>query len=381
VAVVDDGQVPHRCVVIGAGIIGSALAARLAASGAEVTIVDAAAPGGGTSASSLAWVNANDKPPRHYHDLNAAGIRAWREWAAELGGDWYRPGGSVRWDTGAGADRLRAHVEALAAWDYPARLLTARQALDLEPGIALPAGVREVAHFPGEGYLLVAPAIAALLGLAAGHGATLVDRDAVTELLVRGGAVHGVVLGSGARIEADTVALCAGWRTPALAARIGVDVPLVPVDAPGSAAPCLVAYTTPSRSRLGRVVCTPTLDMRPDLGGRFYLEAGDLDDRVDLGVGADRLAVIAANLFERARAVLPGLADAKLAEHRVCVRPLPVDWCSIVGRPASIDGCYVIVTHSGVTLAAHLSALCAGEILTHADHPDLAPYRLQRFLV
>ncbi|HXM58972.1 MAG TPA: FAD-dependent oxidoreductase [Candidatus Dormibacteraeota bacterium] len=368
----------HRCVVVGAGIIGSALAARLAVAGADVTIVDAAEPGSGTSGSSLAWVNANGKPPRAYHDLNAAGIRAWREWAAALGAHWFRPGGSLHWAEPAAAGRLAAHVDALTRWDYPARLLTPRQALDLEPGIAPPFGVREVAHFPDEAYLLVAPAIETLLRLAAEHGATLVERDRVTDLLVRGGAVRGVALGSGGRIEADTVALCAGWRTPALASRLDVDVPLVPIDAPGSPAPCLVAWTTPSRAALGRLLVTPSLDLRPAGAGRFFLEAGDLDDRVDLGTGSDQLAAIAERLLRRARAVLPGLADATLAEHRVCVRPLPADGRSIVGRPAAPDGCYVIVTHSGVTLAAHLAALATGEILTETDHPDLAPFRLQR---
>ncbi len=33
----------------------------------------------------------------------------------------------------------------------------------------------------------------------------------------------------------------------------------------------------------------------------------------------------------------------------------------------------------GVTLAAHLATLSAGEILTQTDHDSLAPYRLQRF--
>jgi glycine/D-amino acid oxidase-like deaminating enzyme len=371
--------VAHRCVVVGAGIIGSALAARLAVAGAAVTIVDAAEPGSGASGSSMAWVNANGKPPRAYHDLNAAGIRAWREWAAELRADWFRPGGSLRWAAGADAERLAAHVEALTGWDYPARLLTAEQALDLEPGIALPADVRAAAHFPDEAYLLVAPAIATLLRLAAEHGATLVRRDAVTELLATGGAVRGVALSSGARIEADTVALCAGWHTPALASRLDVDVPLVPIDAPGSPAPCLVAYTTPSDARLGRLLTAPSLSIRPSEGGRFYLEAGEHNDRVDLHTGADQLAAMAADLLRRARAVLPELAGAALAEHRVCVRPLPADGYSIVGRPTAVDGCYVIVTHSGVTLAAHLAALAAGEILAQADHPDLAPYRLERF--
>src|SRR5438445_9447373 len=80
----------QRHVIVGAGIIGAALAARLADSDTSVTVVEADQPGRGTSASSLAWANANGKPPRAYHDLNVAGIRAWREWADRLGRDWFR---------------------------------------------------------------------------------------------------------------------------------------------------------------------------------------------------------------------------------------------------------------------------------------------------
>jgi glycine/D-amino acid oxidase-like deaminating enzyme len=373
--------VQHRCVIVGAGIIGAALAARLAERGAAVTIVEADQPGRGTSASSLAWVNANDKPPRAYHDLNVAGIHAWRQLASRLGGDWFRPGGSLHWAGADGAERLVQHVAALAAWDYPAQLLTPTQALQLEPDLAIPPEVREVAYFPDEAYLLTIPAIQTLLSYAAEYGANLITGDAVVEILVTSSRVHGVRLTSGAAIEAETIILCAGWHTPSLAAQIGVDVPLVPVDAPGSSAPCLVAWTEPAPVHLSRYLSAflPDLDFRPAEGGRILFAAGDVDANVDLTTGAAELAVLAEMLLERARGVLPALAGTALAGHKVCIRPLPADGYSIVGRPVGVDGCYVIVTHSGVTLAAHLAALAAGKILTGCDEPTLVPYRLQRF--
>ena len=122
-----------------------------------------------TTRSSLAWVNANGKPPRAYHDLNAAGIRAWREWADRLGGDWFRQTGSLHWADPADAAqvaRLAEHVAMLAAWDYPARFITSVDSLRLEPDLAIPRDVREVAYFPDEAYLLTVPAIQLLLGYA-----------------------------------------------------------------------------------------------------------------------------------------------------------------------------------------------------------------------
>ena len=76
----------RRCVVIGAGILGASVAARLAAAGLRVTLLDQDQPGRATSRWSFAWINSNDKGPRPYHDLNHAGMRAWAELAPDLDG-------------------------------------------------------------------------------------------------------------------------------------------------------------------------------------------------------------------------------------------------------------------------------------------------------
>ena len=68
---------PRRCAVIGAGVLGVCVAARLAEAGTEVTLLERDRPGRGATRSSFAWLNANDKAPRAYHDLNHAGMRAW----------------------------------------------------------------------------------------------------------------------------------------------------------------------------------------------------------------------------------------------------------------------------------------------------------------
>ena len=59
---------------------------------------------------------------------------------------------------------------------------------------------------------------------------------------------------------------------------------------------------------------------------------------------------------------------------------MPADGQSIVGRLPGAPGLYVAVTHSGVTLAAHLSRLIAAELTTGTPPADLAPYRPARFL-
>src|SRR5580700_7125720 len=103
----------RRCVVIGAGVLGASVAARLASAGLQVTLLEADQPGRATSRWSFAWLNSNDKKPRPYHDLNQAGLRARAELAPGLdGAAWYRPVGHVELATsGQARAELAARVQ------------------------------------------------------------------------------------------------------------------------------------------------------------------------------------------------------------------------------------------------------------------------------
>src|SRR5215472_8597154 len=121
---------PGSCAVIGAGVLGVCVAARLAEAGIAVTLLEQERPGHAATRSSFAWLNANDKAPRAYHDLNHAGMRAWATLSARLGGAaWYRPVGNIEWAvTESGSAQLAARVRRLTAWQYPARLVGVAEA-------------------------------------------------------------------------------------------------------------------------------------------------------------------------------------------------------------------------------------------------------------
>jgi glycine/D-amino acid oxidase-like deaminating enzyme len=68
-------------------------------------------------------------------------------------------------------------------------------------------------------------------------------------------------------------------------------------------------------------------------------------------------------------------------EARLCVRPLPVDGLPITGWLPAHDDVYVVVGHSGATLAALLAELTVAEIVGGRTEPDLDPYRPDRFPV
>ena len=202
----------RQYVVIGAGVLGVALAARLAESAgpaAAVTLLEQNRPGHAATRSSFAWLNANHKLPRAYHDLNYAGLRAWSALAERLGRpDWYRPSGNLEWArTPDAAAELTARVARLAEWGYPAHLISAAAAAELEPSLRWPATVAAVAWFPEEGYLLTEPMVAELAARAARHGATVLTGAPghVTGLDVADGVVRAVRTSAGQVIPADVV--------------------------------------------------------------------------------------------------------------------------------------------------------------------------------
>jgi D-hydroxyproline dehydrogenase subunit beta len=269
-------------------------------------------------------------------------------------------------------------VRRLTEWSYPARLTDEAEAAALEPALRDPA---PGAWFPGEGYLLTEPLIARLVAHAKSHGADIRTGEPgrVTALDTGPGAEPRVRTADGHVLAADDVVCCAGRWTAALAPELAV-VPLIPWDTPGSVAPGLVVrvgpVTPPGPLRL---LHTPELALRPHPGGLLHLEAPDASEAVDLHTPEPDLRRWAEELLRRARRTVRGLDDARVAEFKVCARPLPADGQSIVGRLPGAEHLYVAVTHSGVTLAAHLSRLITEDLTTGTPPADLVPYHPARF--
>jgi glycine/D-amino acid oxidase-like deaminating enzyme len=381
-------------VVIGAGVLGASVAARLAGTGMHVTLLDQDQPGRATSRWSFAWLNSNDKGPRRYHELNQAGIRAWAELAPGLDGPaWYRPVGNLELAASDTAE-LAARVRRLTEWGYPARLIDAAEASQLEPSLRSAArGATAAAWFPGEGYLLTEPLIARLVTHATSRGAVLLTGEP-GRVVGFGTSPIGVRTAAGAALEADEVVCCAGRWVPELAALAdpasaagaasavppagAAPVPLEGWAEPGATAPGFVVRVGPvAAAGPQRVVHAPEIYLRPHSGGLAHLEAPDA--AVDLHTPEPELRGWAGELLRRARRTARGLDDASVVAYQVCVRPMPADGQSIVGRLPGAEWLYVAVTHSGVTLAAHLSRLIAAELTTGTPAAELAPYRPGRF--
>jgi glycine/D-amino acid oxidase-like deaminating enzyme len=383
-------------VVIGAGVLGASVAASLAGTGMHVTLLDQDQPGHATSRWSFAWLNSNDKGPRPYHDLNQAGIRGWADLAPDLDGSaWYLPVGNIELATDdPHRAELAARVRRLTEWGYPARLIDAAEAIRIEPSLRPPGPAAMAAWFPGEGYLLTEPLIARLVAVATSRGTVLLTGEPgrVIGFDIDPTRVH---TAAGATLETDEIVCCAGRWVPELATLAGAaavppaaaaavppvsatPVPLEGWSEPGATAPGLVVRVGPAAAAgPRRVVHAPEIYLRPHSGDLLQLEAPDA--AVDLHTPESELCRWADELLSRARRTVRGLDDARVVAYQVCVRPMPADGQSIIGRLPGTEWLYVAVTHSGVTLAAHLSGLIATELTTGGRAAELAPYRPSRF--
>ncbi len=356
-----------RVIVIGAGVMGASVAYRLAVAGASVTVLEAGRVGGGTSSCTFAWTNANEKTPRAYYELNLAGVRAHAALTEEFGcTPWWHPGGSVEWPVDA------VKVERLRSWGYAAELITPRQLLELEPDID-PASIGDepIGYFADEGWLDPLVYIAAMLGGARSRGATVMQNARVSEPILSGGRMFGVRLEDGRKFEADVVVNCAGrW--------VNDPVGDATLHLPMASTVGLLAFTPPVAARVGRVVRSPHIHLRPDGAGRLVCIDPDevLPPFEPFPSASTPLAI---ELVRRASRLLPSIGDVKPEAVRMAIRPIPADSYSAVGPMPRVSGYYLAVTHSGVTMAPFLGKAVADEIVDGRVADALADFRPARF--
>jgi glycine/D-amino acid oxidase-like deaminating enzyme len=361
-------------VVIGAGVLGASTAFRLAEAGLSVTILEAGRVGAGTSGMSFAWINSNGKPPRAYHDLNDAGRRAHFALREEFPATpWLHEGGCLEIVPAHEAAPLAAKVARLQQWDYAAELISPAQLHELEPELTLDAlgADATIAWFPDEGWIDPVLFAQAMVRRAQARGAALHIGTKVTDIVVQAGRATGVKTADGRQFDAGLIVNCAGRWSNQASPDANLHIPLSPRVG-------VLVFTRPAPTMLARILRTPLVDMRPDGAGRLMLHDNVIDQDFRLDSPVSPAMPQAVRLVENVVKLLPHLAGLEAEAVRITARPIPADGYSAVGPVPGIDGYYVAVTHSAVTMSAHLGKLIAREA-TGEDVAELAPFRPARF--
>ena len=362
--------------VVGAGIVGSAIAYTLARRGAAVTVIDKGRPGGGAPSHSFAWINATAKHPVSYHNFNRRSLGMWEQFAKGLDVDvGLRWGGQMEWAaTAEGAAELKSRADQLQAWGYPCRMLNAAQAAQLEPALSL-GNVTAAIYCELDGMVEPTLAAEACIRAAAKHGATVKLETEVTSLQADSGSAS--VVAGGESIESDVVVLAGGLDNTPLAAMAGIAIPQQ--DSPG-----VVIRTNPIAQPLlanVSVIYAPPLEPgRPEIHLRQCLDGSAMiGEGSQESLARDDSQGHADELLARAAEYVPALKGSSAVPVPVGYRPMALDGFPVLGYSPKAPNVYLALTHSGVTLAPLMAQLAAMEIADGAVVDLLSDYRPSRF--
>ena len=356
-------------VVIGGGIVGSAIAFELQDRGVDTLLIDRDVEPQGVSAFSFASLTALDETSRDFYLLKTLGLQGWHRWAKrfdnDLGLTW---DGEIRWaETHDGAARLHTLYERASGRGYPIRLISSDQVRGRLPG-ASPGEIVAAFSAPDDGQVDPVRAIAALRrefveaggSTALGRAGLIFDAEAVN-----------VRLGERV-IQATKVIVATGAETGSLLDRFGWEVPMDP-------SPGFLVLTEPVEAFL-----SGTVYVTPATGPAFFLRQLP-DGRVLMGEKAqDQIAhnpttKHAQELLATAKRSFPDLAGTRVDHFTVEWRPMPRDGMPIVGPLPGAPSVYVAATHSGVTVAPALADLVAQELIEDRAMDRLEPFRPDRF--
>lgn len=354
-------------VVVGGGLIGTAIARGIAERGARVTLVDDGRAGTASPVAAGMLAPATEIAPTEIGllQLNLASLERYPEFVEELSGATGLPVGlrrsatvSVAADTDDVA-RLDDLAEILAGCGLSAERCTGRQVRRRVPLLAprIRAGLVIERDWSVDNRLLWAA-----LRVAAEGSGVVHHHGTVTELVVEDGRCAGVVMADHTRLPADTVVWAAGaWAGEV----VGFDLPIRPVK---GQVVRLRAHDLP----------IPEVTVRAFVRGfEVYLvprESGELvigatvEDR---GFDTSATAGGVHDLLRDARTVLPITAEYEFAEVSVGFRPASADHSPILG-PSPIDGLVLAVGHhrNGVLLTP-ITAELITDLVVDGTWPQL----------
>ena len=371
--------------VIGGGVIGLAVAWRLAQRGATVALLERGELGSGTSAVAagmLAPVSEAEfgADGQRALTLGLAGAERWPAFAGELSAAAELPvnlrasGTLMLARDSDEADALAREQRFRDALGLRTRRLRASEARALEPALA--PTLRLALEIPDDHSVDPREVVVALGRAAARAGVRVREHSVVGRVLLDGSGaqVRGVELDGGERLRCATVVVAAGAWTEAVgglpdAARL----PVRPVKGQ-----TLRLRDPGGPGLLHRVVRYAGGYLVPREDGRYVLGA-TMEER---GYDVSPTAGGVYELLREAHELVPGISEMVIEELAVGLRPSTPDNVPAIG-PGALAGLVWAVGHhrSGILLAPLTADLVAAAV--HGEAPGelarvCAPARLQR---
>ena len=373
-------------VVVGAGVIGSAVAYYLGIEGAKVLLLEQEAIGSGASAHATG-------------SMNLLGTEFTPGPSFELGLESYRMFADLvpRLEEEAGMDLLcqrlpslrlaleeseESLIKELMVWQQgyvPIHWIDGDEVRRLEPRLS--PNIRGAAYEDESLQLDSYRLTLGLAGAAEVHGAELLLRQ-VTGLTVQEDRVTGVRT-AGGDFSCGTVVLATGAWSADCARWLNFPVPVRPLKGERlmlkyGGAPLPVLISSPMRGHM--ISRRDGLLSVGSTGGRDYDQ-----QELFLGIDFDRTPTEAARLelLRRAIDVLPDLESAQLVQQLAGSRPLSADRMPLIGPVPGWEGVMLATGHA--TKGIHLAPITGKVIADHIVHGgtrvpvDMSPFLPARF--
>lgn len=363
-------------VVVGAGVIGAAIAHECAVAGLTVAVLDRGPVAGGTTGAGEGNLLVSDKPPGPELDLALMSLRRWREWSAELDFEYEPKGGLVVASTPEGLAALSALAEEQRASGVESHGVTdlAEYEPHLAPGLA--GGV----FYPQDSQVMPAVAAAALL-----RHPRITVHTGVTFTGIEGGHRVTAARTDAGRVPCTAVVNAAGTWAAEVAARCNRDVPVAP-----RRGFILVTEPLPRLVRHKVYAADYVADVGSDDAGlkTSPVVEGTAAGPVLIGASRERVGFdqsfsipVLRQLAAQAIALFPVLADVTVMRAYRGFRPYTPDHLPVIGPDEAVAGLWHACGHegAGVGLAAATGLVVACG-LTGADPGlDITPFRPGRF--
>lgn len=351
-------------VVVGAGIVGAAVAYELTRRGASVSIVDARVPGAGATQASggmlAPYTEAAEGGPLLTLGARSRGL--FRSLVDDVHADSgievnYRESGSLHV---AHVDATLEHFDlmctTLAALGVPATRLSAADVRAHEPHLA--GDVRGGLLLPSQAVVSAPELTRALIAAAQRRGATLLEPSRVLSICSRS---NGIVVDTDrGRIGAEAVVLAAGAWSKSIKVEGADPLPLTPIRGQ-------LLHLGWNGTPVSRITWDERCYAVPWQDGTLLVGA-TLED-----VGFDERTTVAGvkGLLEAVCDLLPHAATAHLASARSGLRPATPDQLPVVGWSSAVPRLMYATGHyrNGVLLAPLTAQIVADAVIDGRRDP------------
>jgi glycine/D-amino acid oxidase-like deaminating enzyme len=354
-------------IVVGAGVVGAAVADALTAEGANVLVIEAHFPASGATAAGMGHIVVMDDSPAQLA-LTALSRGIFDDLSAELPPSCELDRCGTLWIAANDEELAVASMKAerCIAAGVAAGMLDAAALADAEPNLR--PGLAGAVHVPGDSVVYPPALCTFLLGRATDRGARVIRDTPVLRI-----EPHTVVTRDG-RHEADVIVNAAGMHAPQLTPGLPI-LPrrghLVITDRhPGFCRHQLVelGYMRSAHTMTAESVA---FNVQPRRTGQVLVgSARELTD--DPSINRD----IVARMLRRAAEFMPRIGELTAIRTWTGVRPATADKLPLIGAWSAVAGLWIAAGHEGLGIT---TALGTARILVDLLHDRTPPIDARPF--